>query len=270
LEDRAFMTGLFDYSHAIVRTPGASVIGGLRDGGGPDPDLAALMDEHAAYCMALSSLGVAVSILPPLEAFPDSVFVEDVALVFGKGAVRLRPGAPSRAGEVDHIGAALAPHFDRVLSLEGPGHADGGDILTLTDRVIIGLSARTDRAGAEALVGLLAALGLKGEITDTPKGVLHFKTGCSLLDEETVFVVPALAECAAFAGLRKILTPPGEEAAANLLRVRDRILMGAHFPQSLELVARYGIEPLPLPVTHIGRVDAGLSCMSLRWAAPRG
>src|SRR3546814_6109029 len=93
-----------------------------------------------------------VEILPPLETFPDSIFVEDPALVFAEGAILLNPGAPSRAGEVAEIAGELEARFERVLELPG-GFVDGGDILTTPGEVLIGLSARTDREGAEAQIG---------------------------------------------------------------------------------------------------------------------
>lgn len=258
------MAGLFDFTDAIARVPGASVTAGLRDGDGPDPDFGRVLLEHATYVDALRDAGVEVDLLPAAEEFPDSVFVEDTALVFSEGAILLRPGAPSRAGEANGIAPALHWHFDTVLRLED-GHADGGDILVTSNAVIIGLSHRTDRAGAEALQLLLARLGKTAIIAETPKGVLHFKTGCSLIDEETVFALPAMAGCPGFQGLRIIETPEGEGGAANLLRVGDRLLIGDHWHRSMELLDGMDAEIVPLPVTEIAKIDAGLSCMSLRW-----
>jgi dimethylargininase len=260
-------TGLFDFTNAIVRTPGASVISGLRDGGGPDPDFAAILAEHAAYVSALQSLGVSVDILPSSEAFPDSIFVEDPALVFTQGAIILNLAAPSRAGETTLIEPDLNHHFKRVLRMNGPGHADGGDVLVLRDRVVIGLSGRTDRQGAEELVGLIGELGHHAVIAETPKGVLHFKTGCSLIDEETVLAVPVLADRPEFGGMRVVLTPEGERPAANLLRIGKKVLIGAAFTKTQALIESLGIETVPLKVSEIGKIDAGLSCMSLRWRA---
>ena len=142
---------------------------------------------------------VAVDVLPALEAFPDSIFVEDPALVFPEGAILLRPGAASRAGEVAHMAPELGRRFPQVLAL-GEGHADGGDILTTPHAVMIGKSARTDHVGAAALVGLLARLGRRGLVVDTPPGVLHFKTDCTLLDAETVLATSRLASSGVFAG----------------------------------------------------------------------
>jgi dimethylargininase len=256
---------MFDYAHAIVRQPAPSVVSGLRTGEGLDPDYAALLAEHDAYVAALRGLGLNVSVLPPASEFPDSIFVEDPALVFTEGAIVLNLAAPSRAGEAMLIAPVLEERFERVLRMQGPGYADGGDVLVLADRVLIGLSGRTDRAGAEELIKLLAQLGKKGEIAETPPGVLHFKTGCSLIDEETIFALPQMADAPVFAGMRVIPVPQGEEKAANKLRIRDVALIGAHFPKSREIIEKLGVRTIPLNVSEIAKIDAGLSCMSLRW-----
>ena len=256
---------MFDFTHAIVRTPGHSVVQGLRDGRGPDPEFAGILAEHDAYVATLRGLGLSVDSLPANETFPDSIFVEDPALVFSEGAIILDLAAASRAGEAPLIAPELSRHFDRVLRMQGPGHADGGDVLVLRDRVVIGLSARTDRQGAEELVELLDQLGHHGVIAETPEGVLHFKTGCSLIDEETVFALPQMAASPAFAGLRVVPVPEGETKAANKLRIRDAALIGDNFPRSRDIIESFGIRTIGLKVEQIGRIDAGLSCMSLRW-----
>src|ERR1041385_1873759 len=106
---------VFDFTHAIVREPGRSVVDGLREDRSAMPDYDRLRAEHAAYVTALRTAGLTVDVLPPLEAFPDSMFVEDPALVFGEGAILLRPGAPSRLGERDAMRAALDGHFKRIM-----------------------------------------------------------------------------------------------------------------------------------------------------------
>ena len=256
---------MFDYTHAIVRQPAASVISGLRAGAGPDPDYEPLLAEHEAYVAALRELGLQVDVLEPADGYPDSIFVEDTALVFSEGAIVLSLAAPSRSGETALIAPELQSRFERVLHMQGRGYADGGDILVLPDRILIGLSGRTDREGAEELIGLLAQLGKRGEVAETPKDVLHFKTGCSLIDEETVFALPQMADLPAFAGLRVIPVPKGEEKAANKLRIRDVALIGDNFPKSREIIEAHGVRTIQLPVEQIGLIDAGLSCMSLRW-----
>lgn len=259
------MTSPYAFTHALCRAPARSAVKGIRADGGPDPDFYGLLAEHEAYVATLRDLGLAVEVLEPLDDFPDALFTEDVALTFPEGAILLRPGAPSRAGEVAHIREPLAAYHARVLEMTGPGYADGGDVLRVADRVIIGLSARTDRAGAVELADLLGRLGYPAEIAETPPGVLHFKTGCGLIDARTILAVPALADCPQFAGLEVVLTPLGEDGAANILRVRDTVLVGDRWPATHALLAARGIAIRPLPTDQIAHIDAGLSCMSLRW-----
>lgn len=259
------MTSPFAFTHALCRAPALSAVNGIRTGGGPDPDFTALAAEHAAYVRALRDLGLSVEVLPPLDDFPDALFTEDVALTFPQGAILLRPGAPSRIGEVAHIREALAASHDRLLEMTGPGFADGGDVLRLADRIVIGLSDRADRAGASELAALLERLGCRADVAVTPKEVLHFKTGCSLIDAHTVLAVPAMRDCPAFAGLEVVLTPPGEEAAANILRVRDTVLIGERWLATQAMLAARGVPFRTMATEHIARIDAGLSCMSLRW-----
>lgn len=260
------MAASFEFTHAIVRKPARSVVRGLRAGPGPDPSFEGVLSEHAAYCAALINAGVAVTVLPADEDFPDSIFVEDPALVFPEGAILLRPGAKSRAGEVAAIEPVLRDRFETVLALED-GFADGGDVLTTPERVMIGLSARTDRKGAEALMRLLAQLGRRAAIVETPKDVLHFKTDCALIDEETILTTPRLSRSGVFKGFREILTPDGEEAAANALRINKALFVGARYQRTIDELGNAGFNVTALAVDHIARIDAGLSCMSLRWRA---
>ena len=193
------------------------------------------------------------------------MFVEDPALVFSEGAILLRPGAPSRAAEADALAPVLGGLLDAVLELPEPGFADGGDVLETPRGIIIGLSSRTDRAGAEGLAACLAQFGRDSAIVETPAGVLHLKSACSLVDDETVLCTTALARSGIFDGYRTIVTPEGEDAAANALRVNDRLILGSGFPRTAELLASLGIELVTIGSSEIGKIDAGLSCMSLRW-----
>jgi len=259
----------FEFNRAIVRTPSASVVHGLRAGGGPDPSLEGVRREHAAYVAALQSVGLVVTVLPPLEAMPDAVFVEDPALVFAGGAILLRPGARERRAEARELEPSLREQFGMVLQL-ADGHVDGGDVLVTPQVTLIGLSARTDLVGATALVGLLARLGRKGQAVQSPPGVLHLKSACTLLDEETILATAPLAAYGAFPGFRILVVPEGEAHAANALRLNKRVLASAEGPRTLELLDRHGYDPMPLATAEIGRLDAGLSCMSLRWRAGIG
>ncbi|WP_378946112.1 arginine deiminase family protein [Mesorhizobium sp. ANAO-SY3R2] len=256
---------VYEFNAAIVRKPARSVVDGLRADDHGNPSYQGVVAEHAAYVAALRAAGIDVTVLPALEDFPDSIFVEDPALVFSEGAILLRPGAESRLKETAEIAPTLRKIFETVLDLPFPGFADGGDVLTTPKSVMIGLSARTDRAGAEGLIASLEKLGRKGEIVQTPKGVLHFKSDCSLLDGETMLSTDRLARSGVFGRYRRVIVPEGEEAAANALRVNDVVMVGADFPRTIELLDGLGYQVVPLKTTEIGKIDAGLSCMSLRW-----
>lgn len=260
------MTRIFDFTDAIVRRPGASVVKGLRAGGGEDPTLEGVLAEHAGYVAALRAAGLAVEELEPLEDFPDAIFVEDPALVFTEGAILLRPGAASREAEGQFLRDTLRRRFPQVLA-QTEGYADGGDVLVMPDRAYIGLSARTDRTGAEALGRLLEELGMRWQVAETPAEVLHLKTASSLVDEETVLATAPLAASGIYAGYRVLEVPAGEEGGANVLRVRDTLLVGAGFPRLAEMLDGFGAKVVVLPNAEIAKIDAGFTCMSLRWRA---
>ena len=253
------------FTHAICRKPGRSVVRGLRASNAGDPDFDAFSREHAAYVEAVAEAGVEVTLLEPLEAWPDSVFVEDPALCVAGAAIILRPGAPSRFGERDAARAALREHFDTVLELGGGGFVDGGDILVTGREVLVGLSTRTDSKGVEALSLIMNELELPMRVIRTPPDILHFKSECGLLDDETVFCTGALAASGCFSGYRVIECPAGEEAAANLVRVNGAVLASAGHPRTVGLLAGEGYDVRTIPTVQAARLDGGLSCMSLRF-----
>ena len=258
----------YTFTHAICRRPGRSVIHGLRASDGSAPDVNAFAREHAAYVEALADAGVKVEVLEPLEAWPDSVFVEDPALCVAGAAIILRPGAPSRFGERDSARKALREHFDTVVDLDGEGFVDGGDILVTGREILVGLSARTDAKGAEALSSVLNELGLPMRVLRTPPDILHFKTACGLLDDETVFCTRVLAASGCLSGYRVIECPCGEEAAANLVRVNGVVLTSAGYPRTADMLASEGYQARTVSTVQAARLDGGLSCMSLRFRAP--
>ena len=257
----------FDFTHAIVREPGRSVVNGISSASSP-PAYDGVVAEHRAYVAALRDAGLTVDVLPPLEAFPDSVFVEDPALVFPEGAILLRPGVASRLGEGEEMRGPLNKHFDRVLELEGEQYADGGDVLVSQNAVFIGLSKRTNRAGAERLVALLGQLGRKARIAETPADILHFKSASSLLSEDTVMATKKLADSGVFKGLKVLVVPESEEGAANFLRINDTVFVGDRYLRTIEMLKHAGFAAAPVKIDEIRKLDAGLSCMSLRWRKP--
>lgn len=254
----------YRFTHAVVRAPCESMVNGLRavDRGLPDPGL--FRAQHEAYVGTLQGLGLEVTVLPALENYPDSVFIEDTALCLPEGAVILRPGAVTRRGEAGETAAALAAIGFGQVEIGDGGTVDGGDILVTGNAILVGLSARTNRAGFESLRKILNGWGYNVRAVRTPAGVLHFKSDCNALDDETLLCTSRLAEDLQLREFRILTVPAGEEAAANSIRVNDKVLVPEGFPGTAEMLTNYGFDVKLLPVSQPALLDGGLSCMSLR------
>ncbi len=261
---------MYCFTHAIVRKPGRSITLGLRAEDTGAPDWTLFTRHHAAYVDALVATGTAVTVLEPLEAFPDSVFVEDAALCLGEGAVLLRPGASSRRGEPQTLAPTLSRFYDQIDAVESPGFIDGGDVLTRERDILVGLSARTNRLGAEALREIVRPWGYRVRILRTPPDILHFKTDCSLLDEDTLLSTRRLSATGCFDGYRLIHTAEGEEAAANTVRCNDLVLMPKGFAKTADRLVQAGYTVKEIDNSEAAKLDGGMSCLSLRFSPPRG
>jgi len=255
----------FTFSHAIVRNPSRSILDGLRtvDSGAPDFDVFSL--HHQLYVEALVSTGASVTALSADEAFPDSVFIEDTALCLQEGAIIMRPGAPTRLGETRLIAPTLSQLYQEVLPIEGPGFIEGGDILTTEREILVGLSARTDTAGICELKSLVSRWGYCLRVVNTPPDILHFKTDCALLDEETILCTPRLAATGCFEGYNIIHTVDGENASANAIRFNDLVIMPDGFPKTTEQLISFGYSVKLIGNSEAAKLDGGMSCMSLRF-----
>lgn len=252
------------FTHAIARPPAASIVDGLRAVDQGQPDLDTYLAEHSAYLETLRACGVETILLRPLEAYPDSVFVEDAALCLPEGFIVLRPGAPSRRGEADE----MAADFDRLgytYRRISRGGIDGGDILVTDRRVMVGKSDRTDNDGFSELEQLLAGWGYAARRVDTPAGVLHLKSDCAILDSDTVLSTRRLAQSGCFKDFRILELPPGEEASANCIRVNDHVLVPEGYPVTAELLDSSGYKVVTVPAGQAALLDGGLSCQSLRF-----
>lgn len=251
-----------------MRHPGPNAADGLTAAEAPaDPDQIAV--EHAAYVRALRDAGLTVTELPADESLPDGYFVEDVAVPLGPDLVVLtNPGAPERRTEVDAVAAAL-PHgtVEDLRDIGGEGATlDGGDVLIGSDRVLIGVSARTNVAGARALTRVLARHHPDWPVTIVRvQGVLHLKTGLTEVVPGVVVRATAMrppADVFALAGMREVQVPG--PAQSNVVPLGKVTLV----PEGASAAIRYAsrqTEVVQLPLTHIGRMDGGLTCLSLRW-----
>lgn len=255
---------IFDFTHAIIRKPGKSIVHGLRAEELGTPNYEQMCRDHAEYAATLKDSGATVIELPALEVYPDALFVEDTALVLPEGAILMRPGAPTRMGEVTHMEDVLVGLFGSVRTIEGPGTIEGGDILTTGKEILVGRSARTDSAGINELRDIVKDWGYVVREVATPETVLHFKTDCSLLDENTLLATRRLDETGCFEGYNVIHTADGEEAAANSIRFNQFVIMPDGFPNTTEKLRNSGYEVRTINNSECARLDGGMSCLSLR------
>lgn len=222
-------------------------------------DVARAVAQHAAYETALREAGLEVRRLPPLDDFPDGVFVEDTALLLGEHAVILRPGAASRAGETESTAAGLAGHF-AVHRLD-TGQVDGGDVLRIGRTLYVGISTRTDLAGIRALGELLAPPGYT--VVPVPvAGGLHLKSAATCVNGVLVHN-PAWVSPAHFAGTEPLAVAPGEAFGGNVLLAGERVLAAADSPGTAALLAGRGFRVVTLDISEMRKADAALTCMSL-------
>jgi len=257
---------------ALCRRPDESFAAALRrdPDAKPDPDLA--LAQHRDYLAALRRAGVNVVELPPLSGAGDACFVEDTAVVLGAYALITRPGAAARRRETESVARALAG-WCTVMPMEGTGTLDGGDVLRVGRRLIVGISRRTDHSGVMELASFAARTGLIDEVMpiEVPKG-LHLKSAITALSHGEVVLDPRAHEpdaaAAAMGRLGIAVTVVEEAAGGNILALGDRVLVSAAAPRTAAGLARRGfqVEPVPMGAFHIA--DGALTCLSLRIAAP--
>lgn len=269
------------FSKAIVRPPAQNFAEGLTTAGLGAPDYIRALEQHEAYCAALERCGLSLIKLDADPNYPDACFVEDTAVIIPEFAfqcardptptrvVLTRPGAASRAGEVQSIHAAFeqsAPEFS-ILQIEPPGTLDGGDICEAGEHYFIGLSERTNEAGAEQLSQFVTAHGYTAAFIDIRgnDSLLHLKSGLAYLDNNRLVVTKTLDKRKEFADFHLLVVPRGQEYAANCIKVNDYVLVAAGHEPFEQKLRKIGYQTLALDMTEFQKMDGGLSCLSLRW-----
>ncbi len=165
----------WQFSRTTTRRPGPSITAGLSvmDKGTPNFDL--MLEHHDEYLSALYEAGAEITELDPLEDFPDSLFVEDTALCLLEGAIMMRPGAPTRLGEVAEIKPVLEYLFNNIARIEGPGTIEAGNILTTSREVLVGQIERTNSDGIKELASVLNSCRRVLREVRVRDGLLHLK-----------------------------------------------------------------------------------------------
>ncbi len=217
--------------------------------------------QHAEYEAALKGLGLAVLSLPEEPALPDSVFVEDTALVLDECAVILRPGADSRKPETESIARALTP-YRKLFHVEAPARVDGGDILRVGKQVYIGLTTRSDTNAIEQIQGFLEPYGYEVHAVKVT-GCLHLKSAVTQVAGDTLLVNPAWVDEKNFTGMKFIEIDPAEPYAANALMIGDRALYPNAFPGTCKKLKEAGIKVVGVDADELAKAEGALTCCSL-------
>ena len=224
-------------------------------------DLDLARAQHAEYEWALVEAGCTVRRLHAGDGMPDSVFVEDIAVVFDELAVVTRPGAVSRRAEVPAVADALARYRD-VKYIDAPGTLDGGDVLVAGTQVFVGLSTRTTRDAAAQLRRMLSPHGYtvcEVAVSDC----LHLKSAVTALDETLLLANPEWIPRDAFDGFDVVTVDAAEPWAANALRLRDRVIFPTAFPRTADRVRARGIRVHVLDATELAKAEGAVTCCSL-------
>ena len=239
------------------------------------PNFERALEQHTAYCAALSKCGLEVLCLDPDPNHPDSTFVEDTAVLIEPHdesstscVVITRPGAASRLGEVESIRNVLGSFAPKLFTIEAPGTLDGGDICQAGSHFFIGLSERTNEEGAQQLADLLGSLGYTSTQVDIRAidGLLHLKSGLSYLGDYRLAVTASMEKVLpADVDFELVQVNSNEEYAANCVRINDQVLVAAGYTMFAQRLRELGYQIVPLDMSEFQKMDGGLSCLSLRF-----
>jgi dimethylargininase len=250
-------------SHALVRPPGASFAQAISSSHAVI-DVALAQAQHAEYRQALGEAGVTVEVLPPDERYPDSCFMQDPAMVIRGRAIINRPGAASRRGEEEALVEALAPRFP-MTRIVAPGTLEGGDVLILPDRVVVGRSDRTNRAGIAQLVVALSDPSSRPVLEVPVAGYLHLLSAVTHLGDGTLLAVENFVLPPALTGYPVMYVPADEGYACNALGIGAKVILPAGYPKTAATLKAHGYDVLPVPTTEFAKADGGVTCLSLVW-----
>ena len=228
-----------------------------------DPALARA--QHQQYEAALRELGCEVISLPAEAELPDSVFVEDVALVFDEVAIITRPGADSRQPEAESIARALKP-YRTLYTIEAPGTLDGGDVLRVGKTVYIGLSSRSNSAGVEQTQKFLAPYGYTVQGVEVT-GCLHLKSAVTQVSDDTLLINPAWIDRRIFGEMRFIEVDEAEPSAANAVWIDGTVLYPSSFPKTQRRLEEAGLRLKIVDATEVAKAEGAVTCCSLIFPA---
>lgn len=228
-------------------------------------DAARAIEQHRKYEACLEDLGVKVITLPAEPTLPDSVFVEDPAVVVDELALLTRMGAQSRRREGERLSTMLG-RFRKLRWMREPATLEGGDVLRAGKLLFVGLSSRTNEAGVEQLAAVVEPLGYTVRPVEV-RGCLHLKSACCALGDKTLLVNREWVDTSAFEEFEMLGVAPEEPGAANVLSVGNTALIPASHPRTAAMIERLGWNVRLLDVSELQKAEAGLTCCSLLFEA---
>lgn len=215
-------------------------------------------EQHRAYCSLLENLGLEVIRMPRDDMNPDSCFVEDTAVVHGRRAFVCRPALESRRGEVDAVADVLKDYLE-LERARPPATVEGGDVIHFDDRLVSGVTQRTNRAGVRQMSDWL---GVRVDTVED-ESIVHLKSYATYIGRGTILASARFAHHPAFRGLDVIRVPDDETYAADALAIGDAVLMAAGRKASHELVRQAGFEVYPVDVGEFEKCDGAITCLSI-------
>jgi dimethylargininase len=252
-------------TRALVRRPSPRLAEGLVthvERQRVDVDVA--VEQWAAYVDALAGVGWDVVEVVAAPHCPDSVFVEDTAVVYGDLAVITRPGARERRPETPAVAASLAAAGLRLAHVRAPGTLDGGDVLKVGTDVWVGLGGRTNEAGIAQLASHLEPLGATVHTVPVTK-VLHLKSAVTALPDGTVIGHEPLVDDP---GVFPSFLPVPEESGAHVVVLDDRtVLLAADAPATAALLADRGLDVVTVDIGEFVKLEGCVTCLSIRLRA---
>ena len=252
------------FSNAIVRLPCPEMKQGLSSFDFGKPDYLKALRQHSEYIEALKNSGLSVKILEADNRFPDSTFIEDVALCTPKCAIITNPGALTRKGEISGIRQILNEYYTNMEEIISPGTLEAGDVMMVADHFFIGISERTNNKGAHQLTDILQGYGFT--CSKVPlKMMLHLKSGVSYLENNNMLVSGEIIDRNEFLRFNRIIVDKDENYAANSLWINGKVLVPYGFQKTRKKIEKAGYDTLILDVSEFRKLDGGLSCLSLRF-----
>lgn len=252
------------FTNAIVKTPAKSIVKGISTADLGIPIYEKALEQHQNYIEALEASGVEVKVIEADENFPDSTFIEDVALCTNACAIITNPGAASRKGEVGGMEEILSKFYFNIEKVSDPGTVEAGDIMMVGDHFYIGLSERTNDAGASQMIDILDQYGYSGSKVDMSE-MLHLKTGLAYLENNNLLACGEFLTKHEFKDFNLVEIDKDESYAANSIWVNGNVLVPKGFPKTKNKIKQLGYDVLEVDVSEFRKLDGGLSCLSLRF-----